>query len=170
MTQYGFLCCGPSRPRHRMRNGSASLNCCYLSIVRSWSSRNLIWMFIRFHKTHINLGGGKYYEHMLVFSNCLRISVIVTLHMHMDTEVLTSCVSSSSSTSSFPTRWGQRPEFLISRMFCPGRPPQFLHIHSDAIHPSPSWSPFGLLSWHYHVNNGSHFVVFFHSLHVSIPE
>ena len=43
--------------------------------------------------------------------------------------------------------------------------PQFLHVPSDAIHPSPSWS----FSWHYHVNNCSHFVVFFHSLHVSIP-
>ena len=28
-----------------------------------------------------------------------------------------------SSSSPFPTRWGQRPEFLISRMFCPGHPP-----------------------------------------------
>ena len=30
--------------------------------------------------------------------------------------------SSSSCSSHFPTRWGQRPEFLISRMFCPGHP------------------------------------------------
>ena len=29
----------------------------------------------------------------------------------------------SSSSSPFPTRWGQRPEFLISRMFCPAHPP-----------------------------------------------
>ena len=27
-----------------------------------------------------------------------------------------------SSSSPFPTRWGQWPEFLISRMFCPGHP------------------------------------------------
>ena len=43
--------------------------------------------------------------------------------------------------------------------------PQCLHIPSEAIHPSPSWS----FSWHSHVTNCSHFVVFFHSLHVSIP-
>ena len=30
---------------------------------------------------------------------------------------------SSPSSSPFPTRWGQRPKFLISRMFCPGHPP-----------------------------------------------
>ena len=29
----------------------------------------------------------------------------------------------TSSSSHFPTRWGQRPEFLISRMFCPAHPP-----------------------------------------------
>ena len=29
----------------------------------------------------------------------------------------------SSSSSPFLTRWRQRPEFLISRMFCPGHPP-----------------------------------------------
>ena len=28
----------------------------------------------------------------------------------------------TSSSSPFPTRWGQRPEFLIPRMFCPGHP------------------------------------------------
>ena len=28
-----------------------------------------------------------------------------------------------SSSSPFPIRWGQRPEFLISRMLCPGHPP-----------------------------------------------
>ena len=28
----------------------------------------------------------------------------------------------TSSSSPFPTRWGQRPEFLISRIFCPGHP------------------------------------------------
>ena len=28
-------------------------------------------------------------------------------------------VAKASSSSPFPTRWGQRPEFLISRMFCP---------------------------------------------------
>ena len=33
------------------------------------------------------------------------------------------CPSSSSSSLPFPTRWGQRPEFLISRMFCPVHPP-----------------------------------------------
>jgi len=43
--------------------------------------------------------------------------------------------------------------------------PQFLHVPSDAIHPSPSW----FFPWHHHINNCSHFVVFFHSLHVSIP-
>ena len=47
--------------------------------------------------------------------------------------------------------------------------PQCLHIPSDAIHPSPSWSPPWPFSWHSHVTNCSHFVVFFHSLHVSIP-
>ena len=29
----------------------------------------------------------------------------------------------SSSSSPFPTRWGQWPKFLISIMFCPGHPP-----------------------------------------------
>ena len=59
------------------------------------------------------------------------------------------------------TSWGQQPEVLTYRMFCPGHPqstdPQFLHVPSDAIHPSPSWS----FSWYYHVNNCSHFVVLF---------
>ena len=32
-------------------------------------------------------------------------------------------VSYLSSSLPFPTRWGQRPEFLISRMFCHGHPP-----------------------------------------------
>ena len=47
--------------------------------------------------------------------------------------------------------------------------PQCLHVPSDAIHPFPSWSPPWSFSWHSHVNNCSHFVVFFHSLHVSLP-
>ena len=56
----------------------------------------------------------------------------------------------------FSTMWGQRPEFLISRMVfmvvlrCD---PQCLHISSDAIHPSPSWSPPWHFSWHSHVTN-----------------
>ena len=39
--------------------------------------------------------------------------------------------------------------------------PQFLHVPSDTIHPSPSWSPFWSFSWHYHINNCFHFIIFF---------
>ena len=47
------------------------------------------------------------------------------LYMVLKQGVLTiiNTVLKTSSSSSFPTRWGQRPEFLISRMFCPGHPP-----------------------------------------------
>ena len=47
--------------------------------------------------------------------------------------------------------------------------PQCLYIPSDAIHPSPSWSPTWPFCWHSHVTNCSHFIVFFHYVHVSIP-
>ena len=62
-------------------------------------------------------------------------------------------------------------EFVISRMFCPGHPPgdpQFLHVPSDTIHPSASWSASWSFTWHYHMNKCSQFFVFYHSLHISI--
>ena len=52
----------------------------------------------------------------------------------------------SSSSSPFPTRWGQRPEFLISRMFCPGHPPGWSAVPSYPFGRNPSisllFSPF----------------------------
>ena len=39
--------------------------------------------------------------------------------------------------------------------------PQCLHVPSDAIHPTSPWSPSWFFSWHYHINNCSHFIVFF---------
>ena len=46
---------------------------------------------------------------------------LVSRHRYVRPSVL--CNNETSSSSPFPTRWGQWPEFLISRMICPGHPP-----------------------------------------------
>ena len=53
-----------------------------------------------------------------------------------------------SSSSPFPTRWGQRPEFLISRMFCPAHLPGMVRsvcisVRMPSIH-LPLGLPLGL--------------------------
>ena len=40
--------------------------------------------------------------------------------------------------SPFPTRWGQRPEFLISIMFCPGHPPGWSAVPACPFGRNPS--------------------------------
>ena len=45
-----------------------------------------------------------------------------------------------SSSSPFPTSWGQRPEFLISRMFCPGHPPGWSAVPAYPFGSNPSIS------------------------------
>ena len=46
----------------------------------------------------------------------------------------------TSSSSPFPTRWCQRPEFLISRMFCPGHPPGWSAVPAYPFGRNPSIS------------------------------
>ena len=42
--------------------------------------------------------------------------------------------------SPFPTRWGQQPAILISRIFCPGHPPRQSAVPACSFDPNPSIS------------------------------
>ena len=59
---------------------------------RNCHSRSLRLSLIGFHPIKMHVEDGNYYADYLLFSNCLRIAVILTLNMLTDSEMGTSCI------------------------------------------------------------------------------